>query len=238
MRRIALRLLGWAVGASAAAWLAGVGYLYFFQRSFIFEVPSSPELASPAEQGLAEMAVVKLALGDGIALTGWQAAPRPGNPVILYFHGNSGNLGRRADRFRQMLDAGFGLVAFSYRGYPGSGGSPSEAAFFEDALLIFDRLAGQGAPVVLYGESMGTGVATYVASERKAEALVLEAPFTAISDIAAAKYPWVPVSYLMTDQFRSLDRIAAVDEPLLIVHGTADAVVPVADGTDPLRGGK
>lgn len=167
---------------------------------------------------------------DGTELAGWRAAPKPGLPVFLYFHGNAGNLSGRADRFRKVVGAGFGLAVFSYRGFAGSGGAPGEAEIFSDALEIFDWLAGQGAPVILYGESLGTGVATYVAAERQAAALILEAPYTALTAIAAETYPYVPVERLMRDQFRSLDRIVTVTEPLLIVHGTADAVVPFRYG--------
>src|SRR5690606_38349466 len=111
MRRVVLRLLGSLLVVSAVAWLAAVAYLYVFQRQFVFEIPTNAELAAPAEQGLADMAVVTLPLDDGVTLTGWQAAPRPGYPTILFFHGNAGDIARRADRFRRILDAGFGLVA-------------------------------------------------------------------------------------------------------------------------------
>ena len=97
----------------------------------------------------------------------------------------------------------------SYRGYAGSGGSPSEAALFSDALEIFDWLAERTDDIVVHGESLGTGVATYVAAERPARALVLEAPFTAALDIAAATYPWVPVALLMRDPFLSREHIRA-----------------------------
>jgi fermentation-respiration switch protein FrsA (DUF1100 family) len=149
---------------------------------------------------------------------------------VLYFHGNAGSLSDRADRFAHIVDSGFGFVAMAYRGYPGSGGSPGEAALYADALEIFDRLASETDAVVLYGESLGTAVATYVAAERPAAALILESPFTAALDIAAATYPWVPVSLLMLDPFLSREHIRRVDEPLLILHGTTDRVVPVAHG--------
>jgi fermentation-respiration switch protein FrsA (DUF1100 family) len=120
------------------------------------------------------------------------------------------------------------LLAVSYRGYPGSDGRPSQAAFFSDALDAFDWLAERAPDIVLHGESLGTGVAAYVAAERPARALILEAPYTAALDIAKEAYPWVPVSLLMHDPFLTRELIADVDEPVLIVHGTADRVVPVA----------
>ena len=224
MTRFVARLLLLALATAAAIYIAGVSYLYLFQRGFVFK--PSGELAAPADKGLTGMETVTITMGDGIELKGWRSDPRPGLPVFLYFHGNAGNLSGRAERFRRIVEAGYGLLTLSYRGYPGSGGSPGEAEIFSDALEIFDRLNGEGERIILYGESLGTGVATYVAAEREAAALILEAPFTAATDIAADTYPWVPVTLLMRDQFRSRDRIARVNEPLLVVHGTADAVVP------------
>jgi fermentation-respiration switch protein FrsA (DUF1100 family) len=212
----------------AAAYVAAVGYLYLMQRSYVF-VPGGT-LTAPAEQGLPEIQVVEITARDSVPLTGWYAPALSGLPTILYFHGNAGNISDRTDRFEQILGSGFGLLAMSYRGYPGSGGAPSQAAFLSDGLQVFDWLAARTDDIVVHGESLGTSVATYVAGERRARALVLEAPFTAALDIAAAAYPWVPVSLLMRDPFLSRDYIAHVDEPVLVVHGTRDAVVPVEHG--------
>jgi len=228
LRRPAIRAVALVLAVALTLYLGAVGYLYVFQRSYVF-VPGG-DFASPAEKGLDGVEVVTLAARDGTELTGWYAKPSPGRPTLLYFHGNAGNVSGRAKRFRQVLDSGFGLVAMSYRGYPGSGGSPSEAAFFSDSLQVFDWLAAKMPEIVVYGESLGTAVATYVASERPARALVLEAPFTAALDIAAATYPWAPTSLLMRDPFLTRENILRVEEPVLIVHGTGDTVVPVDMG--------
>ena len=210
------------------AYLAAVGYLYVFQRSFVFAPGGT--LAAPADAALPEAEIVTLTTADGLTLTGWHAPAEGDNPTVLYFHGNAGNLSGRSKRFRQIVDSGFGLAAFSYRGYPGSEGAPSQQALFVDALAAFDWLAERTKSIVVHGESLGSGVAVYVAAERPARAVVLEAPYTAVVDVAADTYPWVPVSYLMTDQFLSREHIARVDEPVLVVHGTADRVIPVEYG--------
>jgi fermentation-respiration switch protein FrsA (DUF1100 family) len=211
-------------------YLAAVAYLFVFQRDYVF-VPSGT-LATPAEKGLPHVEVVTIRVRDGMALTGWYARPSADRPTVLYFHGNSGNISGRADRFKQILDSGFGLLAVSYRGYPGSGGSPSQDALFSDGLEIFDWLAARTTRIVVHGESLGTSVATYVACERPARALVLEAPFTAALDVAAKTYPWVPVSLLMRDPFPTRDMIVKIGVPVLIVHGTNDETVPVAEGQE------
>jgi fermentation-respiration switch protein FrsA (DUF1100 family) len=207
-----------------AAYLAAAGYLYVFQRDYVFKPGGT--LAAPVEP----IEVVTIRSADDTALTGWYAEPQPGRPTLLYFHGNAGNVSGRAERFEEVLASGFGLLAASYRGYPGSEGSPSEAALFADGLALFDWLAERSDDIVVHGESLGSGVATYVAAERPARALVLEAPYTAALDIAAATYPWIPVSLLMSDPFLSREHIKRVEEPVLILHGTADRVIPVEHG--------
>lgn len=216
------------IATIAAAYVAVVGALYVLQRGMVFQPGGA--LVTPVEAGLTSVDVVTFTTADGTSLTGWYAEPETGRPSILYFHGNASNLSARADRFRQIVEAGFGLLAMSYRGYPGSGGSPSEAAFLADGLELFDWLAARTAAIVVQGESLGTGVAVHVAAERPAHALILEAPFTAAVDIAGATYPWVPVRLLMLDQFISRERIGGVDKPVLIVHGERDWVVPSEHG--------
>ena len=215
-------------GIALAIYLSAVGYLFAVQRSYVF-APSG-RIETPQSQGLLQVETFSFAAADGTVLAGWRQAAEAGKPTVLYFHGNAGALSDRAERFRQIVDAGFGLVAVAYRGYPGSGGSPSQEKLFSDALETFDRLVPEEGNIILYGESLGSAVATYVASRRPARALILEAPFTAALDIAAAAYPWVPVSLLMRDPFVSREYIAAVDEPVLIVHGSLDQVVPVEHG--------
>jgi fermentation-respiration switch protein FrsA (DUF1100 family) len=211
-----------------AAYVAAVAALYFLQRGMVFQPGGS--LAPPSEAGLSSVEMINFATADGTSLLGWHARPQAGQPTILYFHGNAGNLSLRGERFEQIIGSGFGLLAVTYRGYPGSEGKPSEQALLADGVEVFDWLAARSGTIVILGESLGTGVAVHVAAERTARALVLEAPFTAAVDIAGATYPWVPVRLLMLDQFLSRERIGRVDEPVLIVHGAEDRVVPSEHG--------
>ncbi len=223
----ALKALASAATILVALYIAAVGYLFANQRSYVFKPAGT--LATPVEKGLSAE-VVTLHAEDGTELTGWYEAAEPGKPTILYFHGNAGNVSERADRFKQIVASGFGYLAVSYRGYPGSGGAPSEAAFVADGIMEFDWLKQRSRSIVTYGESLGTGVAVEVAAARPPAAVILEAPFTAVLDIAEATYPWVPVKYLMRDPFLSRDHIGQVHVPLLIIHGSADATVPVEQG--------
>ncbi len=207
-----------------------VGYMYFNQRSLLFKPEG--ELPQPNSVGLSDVDVESLTMADGTRLTAWSApAATEGAPTVLFFHGQTGNLGDRAERMREILNSGFGLYAPSYRGYPGSEGEPSEIALISDGIQIFDSLAADGAPIVLHGQSLGTAVAAAVAQRRPAaELLVLEAPFTATVDVAAERYPWLPVSALMKDQFATRDIIGEIKVPTLIFHGTDDETVPVHHG--------
>ncbi|CUH42157.1 alpha/beta hydrolase [Ruegeria atlantica] len=207
-----------------------VGYMYVNQQSLLFKPDG--ELPAPNSIGLADVETVSLTMSDGVRLTAWSAPPATDDaPTVLFFHGQSGNLGDRADRMREILNSGFGLLAPSYRGYPGSEGEPSEMALISDGIQMYDQLDRQGADVVLHGQSLGTAVATAVAELRpNAQLLVLEAPFTATVDVAAERYPWLPVHALMRDQFATRDLIGNVTVPTLIFHGSKDETVPLHHG--------
>jgi len=217
-----------ALALAAFLYLVTVAYLYLVQRHVVFQ--PGGVLARPTDLGLPGVEVLSLPMADGTMLAAWHVPAKAGRPTLLYFHGNGGNVSIRAERFRDLIEAGFGLLAPSYRGSPGSGGSPSEAALIADGLALFDWLEARADGIVLYGESLGTGVAVAVAAERDARGLVLEAPYTATLDVAAETYPWVPVALLMKDPFPSRERIGRVEEPVLIVHGEVDPVIPVEHG--------
>jgi uncharacterized protein len=204
--------------------------LYVSQRSMMY----FPETihTSPAQAGLPEAEEISLTAADGVHLVGWHVPPRDGKPVILYFHGNGGALRYRVERFHKLIGEGLGLVAVEYRGYAGSEGSPTEAGLFADAEAAYAFAAGHYPPeqIVLWGESLGTGVAVYLAAERPVGRVILEAPFTSTAAVASGRYWFMPVRLLMKDQFRSDERIARVTAPVLILHGVNDRVVPYAMG--------
>ena len=184
---------------------------------------------TPAAAGLPQAQEVMLDTADGEKIIAWHVPPRGDKPVVIYFHGNGGSLRLRVDRFARLAAAGVGLLAVSYRGYGGSTGSPTEAGLIEDARAAYafaaERYPGR---IVLWGESLGSGVAIALAAEKPVSKLILDAPFTSALDIAASAYPFLPVRLLMKDQFRSDLRIAQVKAPVLILHGDADSIVPIA----------
>lgn len=216
--------------------LVVVGYggfaalLYFAQRAIMY-VPD-PARVAPVPAGLPEAEELMLATRDGERVIAWHVPPRDDRPVVLYFHGNGGNLSDRVPRFRALAAHGQGILALSYRGYGGSSGRPTEAGLLADASATYEEAIRRypADRVVLWGESLGTGVAVALAAERDVKALVLEAPFASTLEIAASAYPFLPVSWLMKDQFRSDLRAGRIGAPTLIMHGARDSVIPIASG--------
>ena len=142
---------------------------------------------------------------DGARVVAWYGKARPGQPTLLYFHGNAGSLADRAARIHRFMGEGWGVYMMTYRGYGGGTGSPSETANVADARLAYGALVQEGvdpASIILYGESLGTGVAVRLATERPAAGLILDAPYTSIVEIAAQAYSYLPVRYLLHGPLR------------------------------------
>lgn len=227
---VKLRLL---LAAVFFAYLLLVAGMYLFQRSFMYFPDPSPALA--ANYQLAGFTTITLTAADGTALTAWIHPANPGMDTILYFHGNAGHLGYRAEKFRAFTKAGFGLIAVSYRGYGGSKGSPSQTGLYDDATTALayarDVLGIQEKNMIFYGESLGTGIATYLATQHPDVALlVLEAPYRSVEARAKEIYPYLPVHDLIKDRYPLVTLLPEVKAPVLIFHGTKDVIVPFAHG--------
>jgi fermentation-respiration switch protein FrsA (DUF1100 family) len=223
----------WTLMLAAAGYLAFVAFLYLTQRSMLYH-PRSAHV-TPAAAGLpAAEEVVETSDGEKVIL--WHVPPRDDQPVVIYFPGNAEIIAMRAEHHRALIADGIGLIALSYRGYMGSTGSPTEPGLLHDAEAAYRFAAARYPPqrIVLWGHSLGTGVAVALAAAAAAAhpvgKLILEAPFTSTVDLAARLFPLVPVRWLMLDQFRSDERIAQVTVPLLVLHGERDVVVPIRFG--------
>ena len=223
--RTALTLVGFALAAYAAV------VLLFYLKQAALLYPASTERTTAARAGLSGFEDVVLRTPDGESIVGWYKAPQPGRAILLYFHGNGGSLLNRAGRAGVLTQDGRGLLIVSYRGYSGSTGTPTETGLRTDARTAYDWLAQRfpGERIVLYGESLGTGVAVGLATERRVAGVILDAPFTSAADVAGHHYRFLPV-WLLRDQYRSLELIRDVRAPLLVLHGDRDGVVPFALG--------
>jgi len=192
-----------------------------------------PERVSPASFNLPGVSERIIDAPDGARLISWHAKAAPGQPTILYFHGNAGNLASRAERIRRYISRGYGVLFMSYRGYSGSTGGPSERNNVADAQLAYNALKADGlAPeeIIVYGESLGSGVAVQLAASNEIAGLVLDAPYTTIVDVAALEYPYLPVRPFVFDRYETVRYLPRVTAPLLVLHGEADRVIPVAMG--------
>jgi uncharacterized protein len=223
--------LKWIIIVASLGYLGALAALFFAQRSLIFPAPTRARTA-PQVAGfpLAEEHV--LTTSDGERVIVWHVAPTPGRRVILYFPGNGDFLAGLVGRFQEITSDGTGLVALSYRGYAGSSGRPSEEGLLRDAEAAYAFTAAlyPAEEIVLWGFSLGSGVAVALAAEHPVGGLILEAPYTSIEDLAAAAFPFLPVRYLLKDSFRSDARIARVNAPLLVMHGERDATIPIRCG--------
>lgn len=205
----------------------------FVQRDMIYHPGRARML--PDEVGLPEMVPVPLKATDGWIVTSWYAPPRePRYPTIIFFHGNGGTIADRASKARILLDAGYGVFLAEYRGYGGNPGRPSEKGLYADAFAAMTWLVTRGVlvtQVVVYGESLGTGIATRMATAfPEIAALILEAPFTNLPEMAPPIMPKALADLLTWDKYDNLARVPALTMPLLIVHGEKDTLVPVAMG--------
>lgn len=221
------------LGVFAGGYALLVGGLALFQRDMIYHPDSS--LPPPDQVGVPEMVPVPVRTSDGVVVTGWYApAADATRPTIVFCHGNARTLAHRAHKARWLLDAGFGVFLVGYRGYGGNPGRPSEQGLYADARAVVGWLTGRDIlpeRLVLYGESLGTGVVTQLATEmNNLAAMILEAPFTRLPDLAP---PYLLPGFapaLMLDHYDSLSKITEVRAPLLVLHGEHDGIVPVAMG--------
>jgi fermentation-respiration switch protein FrsA (DUF1100 family) len=225
--RVLYPLLGFGLVAYAAL----LGGLFFFQRQLLY----FPDKTRPGLAGLEQLGVREAILSteDGLSLLSWYLPGHPGRPVILYFHGNGGHVGYRVERLLRFAREGYGVLMPEYRGYGGNPGTPTETGFYADARAALDFLEREGvAPnrLVLYGESLGSGVAVELATQHDVAALILEAPPTSVAEVAQHHFPYVPATRMVIDRFDLRSRIGKVRAPILFLHGERDRVVPIRYG--------
>ena len=207
--------------------------LFAFQRRLMY-FPAKMT-APPSAFGLKGVEDIFVETSDKVRLQTWVHAARPGYPMVVYFHGNALHLGERSVWFKAFIDAALGLVAVSHRGFGKSEGSPTEAGLYADARIAIDYAQGTlkmpSKKLIYFGESLGSGVAVQMATERPPGLLVLQAPYTSVETRAAELCPFViGVRHLVRDKYDSLSKIASVEAPLLILHGAKDAIIPLRHG--------
>lgn len=217
----------YALAVLAGLYAVLVGALYAMQRPMVFRSDLSP--APPDPGGVPGFEEVSYRTEDGLSLRALHRPAAPGRPTLVYFHGNADGLTGSLRVTRGLAAAGHGLLLATYRGYDGNPGRPNEAGLYADARAALTWLSGRGVPpsgAVVAGNSLGSGPATEMAATHPVAGLVLISGYTSLPDVAAGAYPFVPVRLLMRDRFDNLGKIGRVTAPILLLHGTADRVVP------------
>lgn len=206
--------------------------IFIFQRKLQY-LPSG-ELHDISNYEVTDFTAEKLTTKDGVEIISWFKAPKNNSKILIYFHGNGGNLGGRSMKFKIFTEnSDYGILAISYRGYPGSAGKPTEKGILLDAEAATDFLISKGysnKDFILYGESLGSGVALQHALKIDPAGIVLEAPYYSIANIAKLTYWYLPVDLLLKDKYESYKYAKQLTIPVLIFHGTEDTIVPYEEG--------
>jgi len=184
----------------------------------------------PEKYGLDDLKKINYVTQDHVEITGYFAPPKDQRRLtIVFFQGNAGNMSLRVDKIRLWRDQGYGVMLAPYRGYQGNRGQPDENGLYNDARAAIDALKAGGldeSTMLLYGESLGTGVAVQIGTYYKTAALVLEVPYTSIADVGSQRYPFVPIFWLLQDKYMSVDKIKNIKSPILVLKAGKDSVIP------------
>jgi fermentation-respiration switch protein FrsA (DUF1100 family) len=171
---------------------------------------------------------------DGRKLHGWLFPLPEKSPLILFFHGNAGNISHRLDNVRLLLNQGLSVFIFDYRGYGKSTGRPSEKGLYRDGIAAYDHLVREehitSENIVLFGRSLGAAVAVDIALKREVKALILESAFTSTKDMAKTMFLFGLLAPVLPPNYNNLKKIVRIDVPKLIIHGTEDNIVPYSMG--------
>ena len=201
--------------------------LFFIQRSLLYH-PSENNYSE--DNLIVSIDKIKIITKDNIELLGWYHKKDSKNyKTILFLHGNAGSLENRIYKINHFENMNINFLIIAWRGFSGNKGSPTEKGLYDDASSAVRWLEKKGVmkkDIVIYGESLGTGVATEIAQNNNFAGVILESPFTSMIDAAKNKYPFLPIRFLLKDKYESKKKIKNIKSPILIMHGEVDKIVP------------
>ena len=202
--------------------------LYVLQRRIVFNTSGHP--GAPKDYNLFTTKVIQIPTEDNINLLSWLHIGDKNLPLLIYFHGNSFHIGDRAYRIQKYIDQKWNVLLVSWRGFGGNKGNPTEKNLYKDGEAVLKWIAQNTSfikkNIVVYGESLGSGVAVELGTKYCFLSVVLEAPFTSISDLAKKRYKIYPTKFLVKDKFDNISKIDKLKSPLLIISGKKDEIVP------------
>ena len=204
--------------------------LFFFQGNLLYHPSINNYLKDQEAKEPTGIEKVRITTKDKIDLMGWFYNKNVENPkIILFFHGNAGSLENRTYKLNHFKDLNLNLLIIAWRGFSGNSGKPNEIGLYEDAESAIRWLKIKGIEeknIILYGESLGTGVAVEIAQNKNYAGVILESPFTSMVNMGKKYYPFFPVRFLIKDKFESYKKITNISVPILIMHGKVDKIVP------------
>jgi uncharacterized protein len=205
--------------------------LFIFQRNLLYHPNENNYYGDKLKVDIEE---VQIKTSDNINLLGWFHKKDLNKfKTIVYFHGNAGKLENRIHKLNHFKDIDINFLIISWRGFSGNSGKPTEQGLYKDGKSAIDWLKKMGLAekdIILYGESLGTGIATQIAQNKKFAGLILETPFTSMVDAAKNAYPYIPVGLLLKDRYENDKKIKNINIPVLIMHGEKDQIVPFKMG--------
>lgn len=221
----------WILALPVALYALVVFVAWFFQDRLVW-YPGPPPTLTPAAIS-APFEDLQIATRDGATVHAWHVRAEHPRGAVLICHGNAGNIEGRLPLAQAFRLLGYDVLLFDYRQYGGSRGTLSEEGTYLDAEAALDHLAARGFEprrTAIYGESMGGAVAVELARRRPAAALIVEDTFTALPDVGAEVYPWLPVRWITRTRYDSLAKVAALRVPFLVIHSPEDQLVPFRHG--------
>ena len=200
---------------------------YVFQRNLLYHPSENNYFGDQLEVKIEK---VKIKTQDNIELLSWYHNKNIDRyKTILFLHGNAGTLENRIHKINHFKDMNINFLLVAWRGFNGNKGKPTEKGLYEDARSAVVWLKSKGIKennIVIYGESLGTGVATEIAQKKNFAGVILESPFTSMIEAGKTKYPYLPVRLLLKDKYESNKKIKNIKSPILIMHGKVDKIVP------------
>ena len=215
------------------AYLAVILFIYFYQRNLLYHPSENNYLNDKINFKYVE---ILIETEKNIQIKSWFIKKDLKKfKTLVFFHGNAGNLLNRVHKINELEKLDINILLTSWRGFSGNKGKPTEQNLYSDANKIIKWLGAQEVnykDIILYGESLGTGVATELASKNNYGGIILESPFTSIKDAAKIYYPYLPVNLLLKDRYDSKSKIKDIKTPILIMHGKMDKIVPQKMGLE------